>query len=172
MIPQTISTVRLTLRPLKKPVPRNLVWLRDPDVMRYSEQRHQTHTLSTQLAYVGSFRGKSHLWGIYRIDTGNYIGNLSARHDDPNDVSDVGIMIGEVMCWRQGYAKEAWRAACDWLLSPSGGNVRKLEAGCMKSNVGMLRIIRASRFVQEGESPGHFLWEGNPESAMLFGRPR
>jgi RimJ/RimL family protein N-acetyltransferase len=160
------------LRPLKKPAPRNLAWLRDPEVMRYSEQRHQTHTLSTQLAYVSSFRGKSHLWGIYRVDTGNYIGNLSARHDDPNDVTDVGIMIGEPGSLRQGLGREAWMAACDWLLNRESGNVRKLEAGCMKSNEAMLRIIRGSKFVQEGELPGHFLLKGNPESAMLFGRIR
>ena len=168
----TISTTRLTLRPLRKPVPRNLVWLRDPEVVRYSEQRHKDHTLSTQLHYVNSFVGKSRLWAIHRIDTGIHIGNFSARHDAPNDVADVAIMIGESTAWRRGYGTEAWQAACDWLLAQSGGNIRKLEAGCMRTNEAMLRIIRGSKFVQEGERLNHFLVNGNPVSALLFGRPR
>lgn len=172
MILATISTARLNLRPLRKPVPRNLVWLRDPEVVRYSEQRHREHTLSTQLNYVTSFVGKSRLWAIHRVDTGIHIGNLSARHDGPNDVCEVAIMIGEVTAWHRGYGTEAWQAACNWLLDPSCGKVRKLETGCMRTNEAMLRIIRGSKFVQEGERLNHFLVDGNPVSALLFGRPR
>lgn len=168
----TVSTNRLTLRRLRKPTPRNLTWLRDPEVVRYSEQRHQTHTLSSQLRYVDSFDGRSQLWGIYRIDNGAHIGNVSARHDEPNDVCDVAIMIGETALWGQGYGYEAWKGACDWLLDKNLGNFRKLEAGCMATNAAMLKIIRDSHFHQEGELLNHFLFAGNPISALLFGKMR
>lgn len=166
----TISTARLVLRQLKKPTPRNLVWLRDPDVVRFSEQRHDNHTLSTQLRFVGSFEGQSHLWGIHLADTGDHIGNITARHDEPNNVTEVGIMIGETEQWRRGYAGEAWRAACGWLLDRNGGQVRKLEAGCMKANMAMMKIIQASGFTQEGERLNHFLLDGSPISMAMFGR--
>lgn len=168
----TISTPRLTLRPLTKPTPKNIGWMRDPEVVRYSEQRHATHTLSSQHRYVTSFVGKSHLWGIYRIETGTHIGNVAARHDEPNDVTDVSILIGEAGVWGQGYGKEAWRAACDWLLDKNCGAIRKLEAGCMRSNEAMLKIIRDSKFTQEGERANHFLLGGSPVSMVLFGRSR
>lgn len=168
----TISTSRLTLRPLIKASMSQVAWLRDPDVVRYSEQRHREHTLSSQLRYVGSFAGKSHLWAIVVVETGDHIGNLSAKHDEPNNVSDVGIMIGETTMWGNGYASESWRAACDWLLDKNCGGVRKLEAGCMRDNEAMLRIIRGSGFKQEGERLNHFLRDGSPISAVLFGRMR
>lgn len=164
----TISTARLTLRQLTKQSARNIAWLRDPEVVRFSEQRHQNHTLSTQLRYIGSFIGQSHLWGIYIASSGEHIGNLSARHDEPNNISEVGIMIGESKHWRFGFAGEAWRAVCTWLLD--AGGVRKLEAGCMRENIPMVKIMKASGFTQEGELLNHFWFDGRPVSMLLFGR--
>lgn len=168
----SISTARLTLRPLLKATTRNIAWLRDPDVVRYSEQRHSTHTLSSQLRYVSSFDTGSHLWAICVVETGEHIGNVSAVVDVPNGVADVGIMIGETRQWRKGYATEAWVRACGWLLDRDGGDLRKVEAGCMRNNEGMLKIMRSGGFTQEGERLNHFLFEGNPISAVLFGRSR
>jgi len=168
----TIPTARLSLRPLIRPSSRNLGWLRNPDVVRYSEQRHREHTLSTQHRYVSSFVGKSKLWAIHLVDSGNHIGNVSARHDAPNNVAEVGIMIGETDFWGRGYAGEAWKAACNWLLDKDGGGIRKLEAGCARSNTAMLKIIRGSGFKQEGELLNHLLIDGAPVSAVLFGRAR
>jgi ribosomal-protein-alanine N-acetyltransferase len=168
----SLSTSRLTLRHLTKATQRNLSWLRDPEVMRYSEQRHHEHSLSSQLRYVGSFVGNSHIWAIVHAETGDHIGNLTATHDEPNNVSDVGIMIGDTSHWGKGYGAEAWKAACEWLLDKDCGNVRKLEAGCMRSNDAMLKIIRSSKFVEEGERKNKFLLNGAPVSAVLFGRMR
>lgn len=168
----SIYTEHLTMRPLKKATPRQTAWLRDPEVVRYSEQRHHTHTLSSQLRYIEQFGGKSHLWGIYRIKDGEHIGNISALHDEPNDVSDVGIMIGETACWHSGYGREAWNAVCNWLLDPNLGAVRKLEAGCMGSNLAMIKIIRKSGFIDEGIRANHFMVDGGPVSMLLFGRSK
>lgn len=166
----TISTARLTLRPLTSPSSRNLAWLRDSDVVRYSEQRHREHTLSTQLQYITSFVGKSKLWGIYLSGSNQHIGNVSAMHDAPNNVADVGIMIGETELWGRGLAAEAWKAACSFLLNVGG--IRKLEAGCARSNAAMLKIIQGNGFKQEGELVGHFLIDGAPVSSVLFGKTR
>jgi RimJ/RimL family protein N-acetyltransferase len=166
----TISTERLMLRPLTKPTSRQLAWLRDPAVVQYSQQRHRTHTLSTQLHYVNSFVGRSHLWAIHHVGSGEHIGNLSAMNDEPNNVSDVGIMIGESKYWNHGYGREAWRRACEWLLDPQCGGVRKLQAGCARTNTAMLKIIRDSGFKQEGELLNQFMLDGGVVSALLFGR--
>lgn len=168
----TLSTSRLSLRPLTKATPRQIAWLIDPEVVKYSEQRHQAHTLKSQLRYVLSFGGRSHLWGIYLAATGDHIGNLAAVHDVHNDVSDVGIMIGESRCWKLGMGREAWVGACAWLLDREGGNIRKLEAGCMRANEAMLKILRNTGFTEEGERKNHFLLEGAPTGMVLFGRHR
>lgn len=168
----TISTARLTLRPLTKVASRNIAWLRDPDVVRFSDQRHLQHTISSQLRYINAFTGKSHIWGIYLVENGDHVGNISAMHDEPNRVSDVGIMIGERKMWGHGYAKEAWFSVCAWLLDPGCGDVRKLEAGCAKNNMAMVKIIQGSGFKPEGERLNHFLFDGNPISMALYGRAR
>lgn len=168
----TISTNRLSLRPLTKATVRQVAWLIDPQVVKYSEQRHQTHSLRSQLRWLELFGGKSHVWGIHLASTGDHIGNLSAMHDQNNGVTDVGIMIGETRCWGLGMGAEAWKAACFWLLDPNCGNIRKLECGCMRSNEAMLKIIKGSGFTEEGERKSHFLLDGQPVGMMLFGRHR
>jgi RimJ/RimL family protein N-acetyltransferase len=167
-----ISTARLSLRPLTKATPRQVAWLRDPEVTRFSERRHETPNLSAQLRYINSFGGQSRVWGIFDIGSGEHIGNLTAVHDEPNNVSDIGIMIGETKFWGKGLGKEAWQAATNWLISRDGGCIRKLEAGAMKTNTAMIRIIRSTGFVQEGERLNHFLCAGAPISALLFGRSK
>ncbi len=168
----TISTRRLSLRPLTKSTPRQLGWLADPEETKYSEQRHKSHNLRTQLRYVDSFSGNSHIWGIHVASTGDHIGNLSAVHDPNNGVAEVGILLGERKCWKLGMGGEAWSGACDWLLDPLCGNVRKLEAGCMRENVAMMKILSGSRFKFEGERTNHFLLDGRPVGMVLFGRHR
>lgn len=162
-----IATSRLSLRPLVKATPRQVSWLRDPEVVRFSEQRHKEPTLPAQLRYINSFGGKSRIWGIWHVESGLHIGNITATHDEPNGVSDVGILIGEKQFWGYGYGGEAWNAVCDWLI---GDGVRKLEAGCMKTNESMLKIMRNARFVQEGERLNHFVVSGAPITEVLFGR--
>lgn len=164
----TISTERLSLRHLTRATPEQVRWLNDPEVVRYSEQRHQHHTQFSQMGYINSFKGSSHIWRIARVDTGAHIGNLTATHDADNNVADVGIMIGQASLWGQGYGAEAWDAACSWLLG--AGGVRKLEAGCMRSNEAMMKIIQKSGFRLEGERANHFLLGGSPVGAVLFGR--
>ncbi len=168
----TIATQRLVLRPLTKASPRQVAWLRDPEVVRFSEQRHREHTLSSQLRYVNSFAGRSHIWAIYRVDGGEQIGNLTALVDEPNNVAEVGILLGDKAAWGKRYGLEAWIGACDWLLNATGGAVRKLEAGCMRDNEAMMAILKKSKFIQEGERMNHFLLDGRPVGMVLFGRFR
>lgn len=166
----TLSTERLTLRHLTRCSIEQVRWLNDPEVTRYSEQRHKTHTQYSQMTYINSFLEGSHLWGISRVDTAKHIGNISAQYDLFNGVADIGILIGEPGQWGQGYGAEAWNAVCNWLLDRDGGKVRKLEAGCMRANEAMMKILIGCKFKHEGERANHFLLGGNPVSAALFGR--
>lgn len=168
----TLSTGRLTLRALTKASARQVGWLQDHDVTRHSEQRLKEHSLHSQQRYIASFTGRSHIWGLYLVESGNHIGNLTASYDEQNNIADIGIMIGETSFWGRGYGFEAWLTACNWLLDRDGGNIRKLEAGCMRSNEAMAKIIRRAGFKQEGERLNHFLVAGAPISALLFGRHR
>lgn len=170
MITPTLTTRRLTLRPLTKATQRQIDWLRDPEVVRYSEQRHRDHTLSSQLKYIDSFTG-GYIWGIHEVVTGAHFGNLTATVDTPNSVADVGIMLGTYSAWRHGFGTEAWQAATNWLLEArDGGKLRKLEAGCAATNLGMKRILEKTGFILEGERRNKFVIDHAIVGALLYGR--
>jgi RimJ/RimL family protein N-acetyltransferase len=149
-----IVTRRLTLvPPSDESIPKMVEWLNDPDVTRYSEQRHQKHTVPFQRIYIGMMT-RPHKYA----------------HVDPyNDVADVGIMIGEKSLWGKGYGAEAWQAFCDYLL---GNGIRKVECGCMNINFGMKHICRKTGMNYEGRRFAHFLVGEDTVDMLYFGRFR
>lgn len=166
----TLATRRLVLRHLTKAMQRHVDWLRDPAVVKFSEARHITHTLATCLRYIQRVERTGHIWAIYEAETDQHIGNLTAIIDRPNNVADVGILIGVSECWRRGYGTEAWKEVSSWLLDKEGGNLRKLEAGCMKTNEGMIKVLRNAGFGFEAERPAHFLMGSSPVAAVYYSR--
>ena len=135
-------------------------WLNDPEVVRYSEQRHRSHTLESCKDYWQSFlKTPNYFWAIVARDARlGHIGNMNAYVDAPNLVADVGIMIGERQVWGLGFGLEAWTAVCGYLL----GNVRmrKLTAGCLSVNTAMLRVMHRTGMVEEARLRRQRLFEG------------
>lgn len=170
-----LETPRLTIAPfsLEHLTSRYVGWLNDPDVVRYSEQRHRVHTLETCRCYFESFTGTPHyFWAVLAKDSHRgHIGNLNALVDTENRLADIGILIGERAAWRLGYGLEAWRAVCAFLLEEAG--MRKVTAGAMAANTGMLRIMKRSGMAEDGRRVCHYLLEGREVDvvyAALFGK--
>jgi RimJ/RimL family protein N-acetyltransferase len=135
-------------------------WLNDPQVVRYSEQRHRRHTLDSCRAYFESFRGSPHEFlAIEAADAAlGHIGNIAVAVDVANRVGDVSIMVGERQAWGLGLGGRAWCALVDELLAD--GRLRKVTAGTMATNAPMLRLIERSGMHVEGRRARHFLLEG------------
>lgn len=76
-----LRTSRLRLEPFAEPhlTERYVGWLNDPDVVRFSEQRHRRHTLASCEAYWRSFEGTpNHFWAIVADDASlGHIGNIN-----------------------------------------------------------------------------------------------
>jgi RimJ/RimL family protein N-acetyltransferase len=139
---------------------RYVSWLNDPDVVRFSEQRHRVHTLESCGAYLASFETSPHLfWAIVAPGRDvEHIGNINAYVDAPNQIADVGILIGEKNAWGQGYGLEAWREVCRFLLDEV--NLRKVTAGTLSTNAGMLSIMRRADMHEDGRRTRHYVCEG------------
>jgi len=136
---------------------RYISWLNDPETVKYSEQRHKTHTLESCKEYIASHEG--FLWAI-EVDK-VHIGNVSADYDPFNDIADIGILLGEMR--GQGYGGEAFKEAL-WTLR----DVRRLTMGTMGCNHPMVRI--GKKYMKlEGQRRGHFLFEGKPVDMLMFG---
>lgn len=137
-----------------------LDWLRDKDLMRYSEQRHRTHTKESSKAYLESFiKTSNYFWAIEAKEfDGRHIGSINAYVDVVNSVADMGLLVGARCARGKGYGLEAWRGAMDFLFDVLG--VRKVSAGAMSINRPMLAIMERSGMVPDGMRRKHFVCEG------------
>ena len=157
-----LTTARLRLLPFADwhLTPRYVAWLNDPEVVRYSEQRHRTHTLASCREYWQAFHGTPHyFWAIEAPDTvPGHIGNLNAYIDPVHAVADLGILLGERQVWGRGYGAEAWTAVCDYLLREAG--LRKVTAGTLAVNTAMLGIMRRAGMVEDGRRRRQYLLDG------------
>ncbi|MBM3492508.1 MAG: GNAT family N-acetyltransferase [Alphaproteobacteria bacterium] len=117
-------------------------WLNDPQVVRWSEQRHRRHDLSSCQAYAERFaQSPDYFWAIVANDPAlGHVGNLTATLDPPNGVADLAILIGDKAAWGKGLGGEAFELACRFLLLERG--LRKVTAGTAMENAGMLAIMR------------------------------
>ena len=163
----TIRTKRLVLIPYtsENVTQEHVDWLNDPEVVRYSEQRHIRHTEVTQQIYVGWARLNGDIWIIQK--DGVDIGTISMRIDKDNKTANMGILIGRKGVWGQGYASEAWKAVMHYCFAIG---LRKVECGTMCSNAGMRGVALKTGMFLEGSRPKHFLLDGEPEDLILYGR--
>ncbi len=158
----TLVTERLTLVPFaaaRHLTARYIGWLNDPDVVRYSEQRHRKHDEQSCRVFIDSFNDSpSRLWAIERTHDNLHIGNIHADIDPRNRLADVAILIGARDAWGSGLGFEAWCAVLDWLAA--SGDVDKIVAGCIAQNTGMLRIMEKSAMRADGIRKRHYIVEG------------
>jgi len=113
--------------------------------------------------------GSVYLWAIEFNSNGRHVGNLSATIDVPNRVAELALLVGERKLWGQGIGADAWNTAVEFLLGPAG--LRKVVAGTMEANTGMLRVMERSRMVVEGRISGYFELDGRPVDLIMMGRP-
>jgi RimJ/RimL family protein N-acetyltransferase len=160
---ETIESDRLKIVPFSEEylTPSYVGWLNDPEVVRFSEQRHHVHTLESCREYMKSFFGTAnHFWAVVTKDNElGHIGNINAYVDVYNSVADLGILIGERRAWRQGYGSEAWNAVCGYLLKEL--RIRKITAGTLSVNTAMLRVMRRAGMMEDGRRIRHRLYEGS-----------
>jgi [ribosomal protein S5]-alanine N-acetyltransferase len=154
-----IGTRRLLITPFSE---RHLTlsyvaWLNDPEVMRYSEQRHKQHTIDSCRAYWQSFMGVPHyFWAIEEVDMGlGHIGNMNAYVDAWNSLADIGIMIGEKKAQGKGYGLEAWTGICNFLFTEC--RMRKVTAGTISLNVPMIKLMQRAGMIDDGARRRHYI---------------
>lgn len=156
-----IETSRLILEPFGESHlhTRYVGWLNDPETMRHSEQRFNAHTLESCREYWRSFQGGPNLfWAIVAKDAAlGHIGNMNAYIDTRHAVADVGILIGARESWGLGFGSEAWLAACGGLFRQG---IRKITAGTLSVNQGMLAIMRKAGMREDGRRVRQCLVDG------------
>lgn len=165
-----LVTPRLKLVPFGKEhlTDHYVAWLNDPEVVRYSEQRHRRHTLESCASYWSAFGNSPHYFcAIMRKgEIDEHIGNVTIVMDLPNRVADLAIVIGDKTCWGHGYGSEAWVMLMRELAKNHA--IRKITAGTMAVNTGMLTVMQRAGMLEEGRRKRHFIWEGQEVDMVMF----
>jgi [ribosomal protein S5]-alanine N-acetyltransferase len=146
-----------------------LAWLNDPKVVRFSNQRFREHTAESTRAYVRSFAGSCNLFLTIRLaESGRLIGTMTAYAAEPHRTTDMGLLIGDRTQWGQGFGLEAWTMLMGHLFAALG--IRKLTAGAVRPNVGMIRIMERSGMHLEAVRSRQEIVEGVEEDVLYFAR--
>jgi [ribosomal protein S5]-alanine N-acetyltransferase len=157
-----IETERLIIEPFSPEhlTERYVAWLGDPEVVRFSEQRHVKHTLESCRAYLESFSGTPNFfWALVAKDSDiGHLGNMTAYVDNIRLSADIGILIGERRIWNKGYGREAWLAVCKYLFEYKG--LSQITAGTLSVNQPMLGIMRSIGMVRDDLRNGKSVYEG------------
>jgi len=159
---ESIDTPRLVLEPFaEKHLRCGIVeWLNDPEVVRYSDNRHREHTYETSRAYLQSFAGSPNYYWAIRLkqQTSEVIGTITSYVDVNNSVADIGILLGHKGYWRGGYGSEAFAAVVNWLFTRR--SVRKITTGTMAINSGMIGIMKKLGMREEGKKARYYVVDG------------
>lgn len=169
----TLSGHRVELRPFTAAdiTPAYLGWLRDPEVVRFSNQRFRSHTAESCAAYLESFRGTPNRFlSIQRLGEDRAVGTMTAYVSTAHGTADLGILIGDRSCWGQGLGLDAWQTLINHLFRQTA--LRKITAGTLRPNIGMVRIMERAGMHLEGVRVRQEIIDGVPVDALLYARFR
>jgi len=138
-------------------------WLNNPEIVRYSEQRHIEHDMSTCQQYLAHIREVGELWAILVDEL--HVGNISAHMDWNNRRADISIIIGDYQ--GQGIGPQAIMMTCDHLKK---FGYRKVTMGCMSKNKAMIKAGEKAGFKIEAIRQGFFIWEKQIVSLVEMGK--
>jgi RimJ/RimL family protein N-acetyltransferase len=157
-----IETKRLVIVPfsVKHVTPIYLSWLNNAKLMRFSEQRHKNHSISSCKTYIRSFDNTANFfWAIEeKRNPSVHIGNMNAYINPDNSTADIGILIGEKKAQKKHYGFEAWIWVCRFLFEQC--NVRKITAGAASINIPMLNLMQSAGMVDDGKRKAQLLING------------
>lgn len=144
-------------------------WLSDPNVVRFSNQRFLRHDRESCLRYQASFEGTGNLFmSVRRLSDDRPIGTMTAYVARHHGTVDVGIMIGDQSVWGMGYGQDAWDAMTNWLLRRE--DIRKLTAGTLACNFGMIRLMERSGMSLEAVRKAQEIVEGRPVDMLYYAK--
>jgi [ribosomal protein S5]-alanine N-acetyltransferase len=142
-----------------------LDWLRDKELMKYSNQRFRNHSLGSCKDYLNSFEGSDNLFlAIYH--GAENIGTMTAYVSKVHQTADMGLLIG-----RQGQGKgfglDAWVTLMGYLFQDGA---RKVTGGTLTCNSPMTKIMVNSGMIPDGVRVAHELVNGKPEDILYFAK--
>lgn len=145
-------------------------WLNDPEVVRLSNQRFVKHDCASCEAFHASLGAHSSFVSVRLREGDEAVGTMTAHRNPHHGTVDVGIMIGARDAWGTGIGQEAWDLLTGHLLTEP--DTRKLTAGTLACNIGMVRLMERSGMTHEATRRAQELVDGAPQDIVHYARFR
>jgi ribosomal-protein-alanine N-acetyltransferase len=144
-----------------------LGWLRDPEVVRYSNQRFHLHTIDSCRAYLATFKDSGNYFlAICDRGSGVMLGTLTVHRNAHHGTADIGIMIGARQVWGRGVGTDAFCLVLSTLKTC--GLIRKVTAGTLSVNRGMVQIMEKAGMYIEATRRAQELLDGEPVDVVYY----
>ncbi|WP_430459822.1 GNAT family N-acetyltransferase [Thalassolituus sp. LLYu03] len=143
-------------------------WLNDAEVVRFSNQRFVTHTLASCAQFYSSIKLSSGVFLAVSHNELGYIGTMTVYFSPHHGTADIGILIGDKRCWGKGVGLSAWRLVLETVGALPG--LRKVTAGTLACNIGMLSVMERSGMEPDGIRAGQELVNGTPVDIHYYAK--
>lgn len=170
--PLTLTTQRLTLRPLRHEdvQPLFAIWS-DVDAMRYFSFPAMTHldqaTDRLARALKRSAEGEDFICAVESSTTGEVFGDCALFHpDEQSRRVEIGFCLNPKH-WGSGYMTEAASALIEHAFGAL--NMRRIEADIDPRNVASARLLERLGFVREGLLRERWLVGEEVSDSLLYG---
>ncbi len=163
-----MTTARLLLRRflVEDITPGYVAALNDPEVVRFTEVRHQRWDTERTREYVRACNGPGQplLIGMFRLDTKQHLGNLILHVTPVHQRVELAFMLWDRHQWNQGYATEAVSAVTEACFCVLGAH--KVCAGYYGTHQSSARVLEKAGFVVEARLVDHCVSDGGYVDAI------
>ena len=145
-------------------------WMNDPEVTQYLESRFYPNSMDALRKYFKSIEldRNNILFAICLQENDRHIGNIKIGSINwIHRFADVGLLIGEKDCWRQGYASEVIGCLVHYAFDVL--NLHKLTAGCYAAHQASLKAFQKNGFQFEGNRKKQYICNGIYTDAVMLG---
>jgi len=147
------KTFAVPFGPRHRDDPAYIGWLRDYEVIRSMNLPTYWEPVAKEAvdAYVAGqiASPNDQFFALYEKATDRFIGTLRAAYIDwRRQETSLGVLIGPREIWGKGLATDAIRMLCRYLFEVV--KLRRIEAGLMALNPGMLKVFERNGFKLEG----------------------
>lgn len=147
-----------------------LSWMNDPDINRYLESRHLSHSIESLRDFVKNARASEYDWpfAIVCEEDGVHIGNIKAGPVDYTYKNTfIGYVVGEKKYWGRGFGTAAIKLAADFCFNKL--YLHKVSAGVIAPNAASARALEKAGFTLEGRFKDDAILNGEYVDVLRYG---
>jgi len=147
--------------------PEYLSWLNNKEHMKFSNQRHHSHTYESALKYLKSFEYSDSYFLSIESKENHLLGTCTVYYDPHNHVANVGLLISPTSS-NKGVATSVFRTLLTNL--PTLLQLNKITAGTCEANIQMLKVIEKSGMTYEYSCRNEFLLDGKYLDNLMYAK--